>query len=149
VEDELKSIYKGSLFYARDAFAGLHTMDRLMAGDGHADSAKATAAVAGGNGNRYEDIEDLVGEEAKLGIRKSARPRAATKIAGDTTHTNRSDVSTNVPIPQAPFLGSRIVQDIPLADVFAYINETALFKGQWQFKQGRKSAQDYQAFLAE
>ena len=30
VEDDLKSIYKGSLFYARDAFAGLHTMDLLV-----------------------------------------------------------------------------------------------------------------------
>src|SRR5947208_2912015 len=33
VEDDLKSIYKGTLFYARDAFAGLHTMDKLMSGD--------------------------------------------------------------------------------------------------------------------
>src|SRR5438067_519967 len=30
VEDDLKSLYKGTLFYARDAFAGLHTMDKLM-----------------------------------------------------------------------------------------------------------------------
>ena len=35
VEDDLKSIYQGTLFYARDAFAGLHTMDKLMSGDGH------------------------------------------------------------------------------------------------------------------
>ena len=34
VEDDLKSLYKGTLFYARDAFAGLHTMDKLMSGDG-------------------------------------------------------------------------------------------------------------------
>src|SRR5437867_5900824 len=32
VEDDLKSLYKGTLFYARDAFAGLHTMDKLMNG---------------------------------------------------------------------------------------------------------------------
>jgi 5-methyltetrahydrofolate--homocysteine methyltransferase len=41
------------------------------------------------------------------------------------------------------------VHDIPLEDVFAYVNETALFKGQWQFKQGRKSAEEYQALVAE
>ncbi len=28
VEDDLKSLYHGQLFYARDAFAGLHTMDQ-------------------------------------------------------------------------------------------------------------------------
>src|SRR5437588_5685929 len=38
VEDDLKSRYKGTLFYARDAFAGLYTMDKLMSGDGHMES---------------------------------------------------------------------------------------------------------------
>src|SRR5436305_4406169 len=41
VEDDLKSIYKGTLFYARDAFAGLHTMDKLMSGNGHASAEEA------------------------------------------------------------------------------------------------------------
>jgi 5-methyltetrahydrofolate--homocysteine methyltransferase len=151
VEDDLKSLYQGTLFYARDAFAGLHTMDRLMSGDGHVEAERAAAAAAGarGNGNSGEDVEDLVGEDAKLGIRRSARPRGAIKIGGDTTHTTRSEVAPEVPIPRPPFLGSRVVQDIPLEQVFAYINETALFKGQWQFKQGRKPAAEYQAFVAE
>jgi 5-methyltetrahydrofolate--homocysteine methyltransferase len=151
VEDDLKSLYQGTLFYARDAFAGLHTMDKLMSGDGHALEEKAAAAVAGanGNGDGADDVEELIGEEAKLGIRKSATPRGVKKVSGDTTHTNRSDVATGVPIPEPPFLGSRVALDIPLEDVFAYVNETALFKGQWQFKQGRTSAEDYQAFVAE
>jgi 5-methyltetrahydrofolate--homocysteine methyltransferase len=34
VEDDLKTLYKGTLFYARDAFAGLHTMDKLMSSNG-------------------------------------------------------------------------------------------------------------------
>src|SRR5438552_11737885 len=151
VEDDLKSRYKGTLFYARDAFAGLHTMDKLMSGECHAVVAEAKAAVAAvsGNGDSTEELEELVAEEAKLGVRKPLRARGVTKISGDTTHTVRSDVRTDVPIPAAPFFGSRVVHDIPLEDVFAYINETALFKGQWQFKQRRKSADEYQAFVAE
>jgi 5-methyltetrahydrofolate--homocysteine methyltransferase len=151
VEDDLKSLYQGTLFYARDAFAGLHTMDKLMSGDGHALEEKAVAAAAGanGNGDAADDVEELIGEEAKLGIRKSATPRGVKKVSGDTTHTNRSDVATDVPIPESPFLGSRVALDIPLEEVFAYVNETALFKGQWQFKQGRTSAEEYQAFVAE
>jgi len=152
VEDDLKSRYKGTLFYARDAFAGLHTMDKLMNGGGEerpylaggtqASSLPVTLELA-------EEAEELMAEEAKLGVRKTVRPRGVTKIPGDITHTVRSDVRTNVPIPAAPFFGSRVVHDITLGDVFAYINETALFKGQWQFKQGRKSAAEYQAFVAE
>jgi 5-methyltetrahydrofolate--homocysteine methyltransferase len=91
----------------------------------------------------------LIGEEAKLGIRKTARPRGAAKPAGDTTHTRRSDVRADAPIPRPPFYGSRVVEDIPLDDVFAFVNETALFKGQWQFKQGRRSNEEYRALVAE
>src|SRR6267154_2149619 len=43
VADDLKSIYKGTLFYARDAFAGLHTMDKLMSGDGEVNEEQAKA----------------------------------------------------------------------------------------------------------
>ncbi|MDQ1560302.1 MAG: 5-methyltetrahydrofolate--homocysteine methyltransferase [Pyrinomonadaceae bacterium] len=161
VEDDLKAIYKGTLFYAKDAFDGLHTMDSLMAeksgakdnGAAQSKAAKAVAAAAGagagGDDATAEDVEDLIGEEAKLGIRKPARPRGAAKVAGDTTHTRRSDVRTDAPVPRPPFYGSRVVDDIPLDDVFAFVNETALFKGQWQFKQGRRSAEDYRALVAE
>src|SRR5262245_32166575 len=98
VEDDLKSVYKGQLFYARDAFAGLHTMD-LLVGEAGSDgeSKHGDLPVL----ETIEDAEDLIGEEAKLGIRKAARPR--TKTSGDTTHTLRSSVSREAPIPEAPF----------------------------------------------
>ena len=144
VEDDLKSLYKGQLFYARDAFAGLHTMDKLVGIDGHERLHDATIAD---KSDGAEDIEDLIGEEAKLGIRKPARPRGATKVAGDTTHTTRSKVSPSVEIPKPPFIGSRVVEDIALDDVFSFVNETALFKGQWQFKQGRTTLEEYQSLV--
>jgi 5-methyltetrahydrofolate--homocysteine methyltransferase len=153
VEDDLKTLYKGNLFYARDAFAGLHTMDKLMSGNGA--EAAAAAAVsqvsvtgAEATGSAVVEEEVLLAEEAKLGVRKPARVRASGSI-GDPTHTNRSAVAVDLPIPEPPFLGSRVAADIPLAEVFAFVNETALFKGQWQFKQGRKPAEEYQAFVAE
>ncbi|MEK6282662.1 MAG: methionine synthase [Acidobacteriota bacterium] len=153
VEDDLKSIYKGRLFYARDAFAGLHTMDKLVTSNGDhvmPDSlAKAASASADDNVEDVEDTEDLVGEEAKLGLRKPLKPRGATKPAGDTTHTTRSDVTPDVAIPRAPFYGSRVVEDISLDGVFSFVNEVALFKGQWQFKQGRRPAEEYEALVRE
>lgn len=145
VEDDLKSLYHGQLYYARDAFAGLHTMDQLV-GDTNGEE-KAQEAGAGLSVDAADDVEDLIGEEQKLGIRKAAKPRV--KISGDTTHTTRSAVSQDVPIPIAPFFGSRVVEDIPLDDVFEFINETALFKGQWQFKQGRMPLEDYQTLVRE
>ena len=142
VEDDLKSLYKGPLYYARDAFAGLHTMDLLVGENESTEKEKSRDAASA---EAADDVEDLIGEEAKLGIRKAARQRAA----GNTTHTTRSEVSREVPIPQAPFYGSRVVEDIDLDEVLAFINETALFKGQWQFKQGRMPLNEYQALVQD
>ena len=150
VEDDLKSLYKGRLFYAKDAFDGLHTMDLLTGGGEQAAPGATTRAAAEADGDAAgDDAEELIGEEAKLGIRKPARPRGAVSAAGDTIHTHRSDVNPNAPVPRAPFYGSRVVEDIPLDDVFAFVNESALFKGQWQFKQGRRTAEEYKQLVAE
>jgi 5-methyltetrahydrofolate--homocysteine methyltransferase len=149
VDEDLKSIYKGSLYYAGDAFAGLHTMDKLVGGNGQVETTThATGPEDAESGDAPEDVEDLVGEEAKLGIRKTLKPRGVIKIAGDTTHTTRSLVRQNVAIPTAPFYGSRVVADISLDDVFAFVNETALFKGQWQFKQGKRPAEEYATLIS-
>ncbi len=162
VEDDLRDIYNGALFYAKDAFDGLHTMDELTGGGAAANgngaakesaiaaTAETTHALSKNRISEPDDTEDLVGEDAKLGINttRAVRPRAATKISGDTTHTTRSDIRTDVCIPPAPFYGSRVVEDISLDDVFALANETALFKGQWQFKQGKMPAEEYRALVA-
>lgn len=149
VDDDLKTLYKGQLFYARDAFAGLHTMDKLASGNGHPVVAGEVEQASSGDGETIDDVEDLIGEEAKLGIRKPVKPRGSSKVAGDSTHTTRSAVSSDVPVPKVPFYGSRVLEDIPLDEVFAFVNETALFKGQWQFKQGRKPVDEYQTFVRE
>jgi 5-methyltetrahydrofolate--homocysteine methyltransferase len=174
VDNDLVPLYDGKLFYARDAFDGLHAMDLLTQkriepqrrGDAEENKAETRAsarvqkavagngkseppALAGGLDATIEtvsDAEDLVGEDAKLGKQAA---RVSTRNVGDTTHTNRSDISENVEIPKAPFYGSRVVEDIDLDEVFAFINETALFKGQWQYKQGRKTTEEYEKILHE
>ena len=91
------------------------------------------------------DDEDLVGEDAKLGMVAARVNQTKTKL--DTTHTEKSDVSPVENIPAAPFYGSKVVEIKDLSKVFAFINETALFKGQWQYKQGKSSKEDYQKLL--
>ncbi len=161
VEEDLIPLYDGRLFYAKDAFDGLHTMDLLTSPKSGVESLESKAAVAtNGNGQSatrnkqsaieeiqtVEDAEDLVGEDAKLG-KKAARVK--TKEVGDTTHTTRSNIRTDVQIPELPFYGSRVVEDISLDDVFAFVNETALFKGQWQYKQGKQTKEVYEKLLHE
>ena len=161
VEADLVPLYEGKLFYARDAFDGLHAMDELTSGErevrssksvesetiSQAELAKAAAATANlGSENGESQTDDLVGDDAKLGKQAA---RVSSRASGDTSHTNRSEVSTNVDIPRAPFYGSKVVEIKDLTKVFAFINETALFKGQWQFKQGKRTPEEYQKVLHE
>ncbi len=165
VDADLVPLYKGKLFYARDAFDGLHAMDELTQSGppaiaGGLTPVKKTAvgvgsdlqppATAGGSDSSsietVADVEDLVGEDAKLG--KEAA-RVSTRSSGDTTHTTRSDVALVEQLPKAPFYGSKVVEIKDLTKVFDFINETALFKGQWQYKQGKKSPEEYAEILRD
>jgi len=154
VDNYLIPLYNGKLYYARDAFDGLHAMDELTSTEFGVRSAEssngseshASAGVVDASIETVTDNEDLVGEDAKLG---AVAARVSTRSAGYTTHTNRSDIAANVEIPKAPFYGSKVVEITDLTKIFAYINETALFKGQWQYKQGRKTPEEYQKILDE
>lgn len=163
VDNDLIPLYNGKLFYARDAFDGLHAMDELTSRESGVVSleSKAKPATANGNGNAKDqklktedqiietvsDSEDLVGEDAKLGM-VAARVQQRTNDDGQRTkHTEKSDVRPAETIPSAPFYGSKVVEIKDLTKVFDFINETALFKGQWQYKQGRKSKEEYQEIL--
>ncbi len=152
VDADLIPLYNGKLFYARDAFDGLHAMDELtQTAESKVQSPKSKVAAANGSseGSSIEtitDADDLVGEDAKLG---KAATRVSTRSVGDTSHTTRSEVDTDVAIPTAPFFGSKVVEVTDLTKVFAFINETALFKGQWQFKQGKRTPEEYREILEE
>ncbi len=150
VDNDLVPLYKGELFYARDAFDGLHAMDKLTANnDDAAPRINDLSPRINDTTPRTNDMladEDLVGEDAKLGVEAA---RVSLRAKGDTTHTTRSDTSVLDVVPKAPFYGSKVVEIKDLTKVFDFINETALFKGQWQYKQGKRSAEEYQSILDE
>ncbi|MGI8409470.1 MAG: methionine synthase, partial [Pyrinomonadaceae bacterium] len=164
VDNDLIPLYNGRLFYARDAFDGLHTMDSLTQREESKVQSPKSKVAAAGNGSEppalagglyaansnvdaietLTDSEDLVGEDAKLGKRAA---RVSTRKTGDTTHTTSSDIKPAEILPTAPFYGSKVVEIKDLNKVFEFINETALFKGQWQYKQGKSSKEDYAKLL--
>jgi 5-methyltetrahydrofolate--homocysteine methyltransferase len=156
VDADLVPLYKGELFYARDAFDGLHAMDGLTQKDSSSVEKAKSAAAGNGEGHPLTDTsevietvalaEDLVGEDAKLG---KPAARVSTRSSGDTSHTTLSEISRDVEIPEAPFFGSKVVEIKDLTKVFAFINETALFKGQWQYKQGKRTPEEYQRILQD
>jgi 5-methyltetrahydrofolate--homocysteine methyltransferase len=113
VERDLRAVYPGPLFYGKDAFAGLDVMEQI-------ESNRGDESPADGFGR----VENRVLPKRK----KSATPAEATVPA------RSPEVDTDNPIFPPPFLGSRVVKGISLDDIAGYVNETALFRNQWQFR---------------
>ena len=129
VEQDLRSLYKGTVVYASDAFDGLRFMEQLKTKgiESFASTPKAPVIFD-------EDGEELLtGSEAKI----------AAALRENPDNNVRSKISTDVPIPKSPFWGTRVVENISLDELFEYINESALIKGQWQVRKGKRSEEEY------
>ena len=119
VEDDLRREYSNAVFYADDAFAGLHIMEDL-------------ATVDGKRQTRLEEGRTVKEYAKALAVDEETGPVFA----------QRSPVVSDAPnIPTPPFWGVRVRKDFDLRELFPYINETALFKNQWQLKTA--SQEDY------
>ncbi|MEU0807518.1 methionine synthase [Streptomyces sp. NPDC005970] len=115
VEQDLHEIYEGEVRYARDAFEGLRLMDALV------------AVKRGVPGATLPELKQ----------RRVAKRAAAVEVAEPDQGPVRSDVATDNPVPTPPFWGSRVVKGIQQADYASWLDEGALFKGQWGLKQAR------------
>ncbi|MEA3510092.1 MAG: methionine synthase, partial [Actinomycetota bacterium] len=61
-------------------------------------------------------------------------PRTGTVEVEGLVPDRAPSVATDNRIYEPPFLGSRVVKGIPIAEIAAYVNETALYRNQWQFR---------------
>jgi len=136
-EGYLRGVYSGPLFYGRDAFEGLRTMDFI--GDGNFDALNAEIDDRLTKRAAAEDTIAAAREEEEVSV------VAAGGSGVSVRERVRSDVARDIPVPKAPFWGSRVVSGINLDEVYAFINHVALFKGQWQFKKGKMDSDDYDA----
>ena len=127
VEQDLGEVFDGEVKYARDAFEGLRLMDSLMAikrGEVPAEQLEA---------DRVKDVERKARHARSKAI--NASRRAAEVDEPDAG--GRSDVAVDNPVPTPPFWGSRVSKGIALADYSSWLDERALFLGQWGLKGAR------------
>ncbi|MGY5072238.1 methionine synthase [Streptomyces griseus] len=116
VEQDLHEIYEGEVRYARDAFEGLRLMDALI------------GVKRGVPGAALPELKQR---------RVPKKDVAAVLEVEEPEGSVRSDVSITNPIPEPPFRGTRVIKGIPLKDYASWLDEGALFKGQWGLKQAR------------
>ncbi|MFN9735408.1 MAG: methionine synthase [Microcystis sp.] len=148
VHDDCQKTYNGKVIYGKDAFSDLHFMDKLM------------PAKAGG---QWDDSKGFLGEFVEG--EKTPVVAEELEVNPDTIFTDgsvnqelvidtrRSEaVEVNIPRPTPPFWGTKILTaaEIPIEEVFWYLDLQALFVGQWQFRKPKSQPkQEYDQFLQE
>jgi 5-methyltetrahydrofolate--homocysteine methyltransferase len=87
------------------------------------------------------DEEKLTGTEAKIAL------AARNEVIRSTPSKSKIALLPEESIPHPPFWGTRVVADVPLDNVFSYVNDVALIRGQWQVRKGRLKEEEYQKIL--
>ena len=125
VEDDCVRAYaSGRVAYARDAFDGLHLMDRVT-GNGFDDY---LAAVQSKRSGKPRNTSRTLGQ---------ADARAFQPVDVLTVQARRRRLTSDVPVVEPPFWGARIIEAAPKA-IVPFVNERSLYQFQWGFrKQGR------------
>jgi len=146
-EGHLRGLYKGRVYYGKDAFEGLRAMDHIMTNREDTLNAEIDDRLG-----KRSAAEDMIAR-SRAESAKKIETFEAGKAAGSTSVAviERSDVRTDIPVPRAPFWGSRVVAagDIDLEQLYPFINKVALYRGQWQFKQGAMTDDDFEAQLED
>ncbi|MEV8406710.1 methionine synthase [Streptomyces niveus] len=126
VEQDLHEIYEGEVRYARDAFEGLRLMDALI--------------------GIKRGVPGAVLPELK---QRRVKPVAAAAVVEEHPEEGavRSDVSVTNPVPEPPFWGTRVIKGIQLKEYASWLDEGALFKGQWGLKEARKGGPSYEELV--
>ncbi|HTC08858.1 MAG TPA: methionine synthase [Acetobacteraceae bacterium] len=130
VEDACVSAYaSGRVAYARDAFDGLHLMDKVT-------------------GNAFDDYLAAIQARRSGKARNTARTlgqadaRAFRPVDVVAVQQRRRRITQPVPVVEPPFWGARVIEAAPKALV-PFINERSLYQFQWGFRKQGRSLDDF------
>jgi 5-methyltetrahydrofolate--homocysteine methyltransferase len=116
VERDLREIYEGRLFYGRDAFEGLSTLEQLM------------------DMKRRGEWDPEFG---RVPTGRELPERPVRREPAVVVPPRSPDVTVDNEVFTPPFIGSRVVKGIGLDEIAVYVNETALYRNQWQYRPER------------
>jgi 5-methyltetrahydrofolate--homocysteine methyltransferase len=130
VEDDCVRAYAcGRVAYGRDAFDGLHMMDKVV-------------------GNAFDDYLAAVQAKRTGKTRNPSRTlgqadaRAFRPVDVGTVQARRRRITRDVPITAPPFWGARMIEATPKA-IVPFVNERSLYQFQWGFRKQGRSLDDF------
>ena len=130
VEEDCVSAYAcGRVVYARDAFDGLHLMDKVT-GNGFDDYLAAIQAKRSG---KARNTKRTLGQ---------ADAKAFRPVDVATVQARRRGITGGVPVAPPPFWGARVIE-APTKAVIPFLNERSLYQFQWGFRKQGKTLEDF------
>ena len=135
VEQDLCSAYTtGPVYYGQDAFSGLRIMDEL--------TGRSTVTTA---------TQSLEPKQRATNHRRMTRADKEKLLEHAFHEYADSGIERAERVPAPLTFGPQIVgpDELDLGTVLQYVNKKALFRLQWQYKQGKRSDEDYAKFTAE
>ncbi len=163
VEVDLRKVYGGDLFYARDAFDGLKLMGEIAEREVPAREVTTVArisedeavpvAVEVASLERFEkEIEQRFGlrdlDEVEEELVAFA-PAPSFETVPPSAPVPHSDIGHEYPVPRPPFWGARVLEQIELEAPLAFINEVMLFQVQWGYRRKGRSVREWKAYLED
>lgn len=128
VDDFCRPIYKGPIFYCRDAFDGVIAMSRI---------------------EKYNE-DNSVGLDTRLaGDMKERVEKVKKEVIIPPFSELEMPEAQAVPTP--PFWGRRVLQkeDLDLDVIFNWVNQKTVIKMHWGYKKGKMNADEYEKLLDE
>jgi 5-methyltetrahydrofolate--homocysteine methyltransferase len=113
--------YEPGVFYCKDAFEGLETMDRLIVPE-----------------ERTRLLEQTY-HDACMVLEKAQTGRMVMAEVGRTqgSSVQQSTIRRDLPIPTPPFWGSQVLTRVPMDDLFDCIDYNAMYRLQWGAKNAK------------
>jgi len=128
VDDFCRPIYKGPIFYCRDAFDGVIAMSRI---------------------EKYNE-DPSVGLDTRLaGDMVERKEKVKKEVVIPPFEEIKMPPKVEIPTP--PFWGRRVLQkeDLDLDMVFEWVNQKTVIKMHWGYKKGKMDKAEYEKLLEE
>jgi 5-methyltetrahydrofolate--homocysteine methyltransferase len=130
VEDDCVRAYAcGRVAYAKDAFDGLHLMNKVT-GNGFDDYLQALQAKRSG---KARNMKRSLGK---------AEESAFRPVDVAVVRQRRHRLTRDVPLANPPFWGARVIEATPKA-VLPFLNERSLYQFQWGFRKQGRTLEDF------
>jgi 5-methyltetrahydrofolate--homocysteine methyltransferase len=136
VEQDCAGLYNGEVYYGVDAFTDLDIMEDLCVHKISAAEVREKYHKVKSADNDDQAYEVVSEQEEEENLRKAIE---------FTSKLSETKILTPAEVPVAPFYGFKHLgsQDIPLGEIWHYLNLDAMIIGQWRMGKGKMSVEEY------